>query len=34
MAGQNDLQDFLNSMGCKVYGAGSSLITIEGVNKL
>ena len=29
-----DLQDFLNSMGCKVYGAGSSLITIEGVNKL
>ena len=28
-----DLQDFLNSMGCKVSGAGSSTITIEGVEK-
>lgn len=26
-----DLQDFLNSMGCKVRGAGGSTITIEGV---
>lgn len=29
-----DLQNFLNSMGCKVSGAGSSTITIEGVNTL
>lgn len=28
-----DLQDFLNSIGCKVSGAGSSTITIEGVDK-
>lgn len=27
-----DLQDFLNSFGCKVSGAGSSTITITGVN--
>ena len=29
-----DLQNFLNTMGCKVYGAGSSVITIEGVDNL
>ncbi len=28
-----DLQDFINSMGGKVYGAGSSTITIEGVSE-
>lgn len=28
-----DLQDFLNSIGCKVSGAGSSTITIIGVDK-
>lgn len=28
-----DLQDFLNSIGCKVRGAGSDIITIEGVRK-
>ena len=27
-----DLQNFLNAIGCKVYGAGSSTITIEGVD--
>lgn len=29
-----DLQDFLNRMGAKICGAGSSIITIEGVEKL
>lgn len=29
-----DLQNFLNAMGCKVSGAGSSTIIIEGVNEL
>ncbi len=29
-----DLQDFLNSMGAKVSGAGSSIIRIQGVDKL
>ncbi len=29
-----DLQNFLNSMGCKISGAGTSQITIEGVNNL
>lgn len=29
-----DLQNFINSMGGKVYGAGSSTIVIEGVDKL
>ncbi len=29
-----DLQDFLNRMGGKIRGAGSSIITIEGVEKL
>ncbi len=29
-----DLQDYLNKAGCKVKGAGSSIIVIEGVNKL
>lgn len=29
-----DLQNFLNAMGAKVYGAGSSTITIVGVEKL
>ena len=29
-----DLQNFLNKMGCKVSGAGSQEITIEGVEKL
>lgn len=29
-----DLQRFLNSMGAKIYGAGSSVIIIEGVDKL
>ena len=29
-----DLQDFINSMGGKVYGAGSDVITIIGVEKL
>lgn len=29
-----DLQDFINSMGGKVYGAGSDIITIIGVEKL
>lgn len=28
-----DLQNFLNAMGCKVSGAGSSTITIKGVEK-
>lgn len=29
-----DLMQFLNSMGAKIYGAGTSTILIEGVNKL
>ena len=29
-----DLQNFLNSMGCKVTGAGTSIIRIEGVKNL
>ncbi len=29
-----DLMNFLNSMGAKIYGAGTSTILIEGVNKL
>lgn len=29
-----DLQNFLNSLGARVYGAGSSTIVIEGVEKL
>ncbi|OQW47805.1 MAG: UDP-N-acetylglucosamine 1-carboxyvinyltransferase [Proteobacteria bacterium SG_bin7] len=29
-----DLADYLNKMGAKIYGAGSSIITIQGVNKL
>ena len=29
-----DLMTFLNSMGAKIYGAGTSTILIEGVNKL
>ena len=29
-----DLQNFLNAMGARVSGAGSSMIVIEGVNKL
>lgn len=29
-----DLQNFLNSMGCKVYGAGGDIIEIIGVEKL
>jgi UDP-N-acetylglucosamine 1-carboxyvinyltransferase len=29
-----DLQNFLNAMGCKISGAGSELIRIEGVKKL
>ncbi|MBA1333688.1 MAG: UDP-N-acetylglucosamine 1-carboxyvinyltransferase [Firmicutes bacterium] len=29
-----DLQDFLNSMGAKVYGSGNHIIRIEGVGKL
>lgn len=29
-----DLMKFLNSMGAKIYGAGTSTILIEGVNKL
>lgn len=29
-----DLMSFLNSMGAKIYGAGTSTILIEGVNKL
>lgn len=28
-----DLQDFLNSIGCRVKGAGTDIITIEGVKK-
>ncbi|KNF09920.1 UDP-N-acetylglucosamine 1-carboxyvinyltransferase MurA [Gottschalkia purinilytica] len=28
-----DLQNFLNSIGCKVYGAGTSIIRIDGVEK-
>lgn len=30
----NDLQNFMNKMGAKVYGAGSSTIEIEGVKSL
>lgn len=29
-----DLADYLNKMGAKIHGAGSSIITIQGVNKL
>ena len=29
-----DLQNFLNAMGAKVYGAGSSTVVVEGVKKL
>lgn len=29
-----DLQNFLNKMGAKIYGAGSSVVVIEGVKKL
>ena len=29
-----DLQNFINKMGGKIYGAGSDIITIEGVEKL
>ncbi len=29
-----DLQNFLNAIGCKVVGAGSDRITVEGVDKL
>ena len=29
-----DLQNFLNSMGCKIYGAGTDKISIEGVERL
>ena len=29
-----DLQKFLNKMGAKIEGAGSNVITIEGVKKL
>ncbi len=29
-----DLQNFLNRMGAKVYGGGTSIITIEGVDRL
>lgn len=29
-----DLANFLNSMGCKVFGAGSSIIMIQGVKKI
>lgn len=29
-----DLAKFLNSMGCKVFGAGSSIIMIQGIKKL
>lgn len=29
-----DLQNFLNKMGAKIYGAGSSVIVIDGVKKL
>ena len=29
-----DLQNFLNSMGAKIIGAGTDTITIEGVEKL
>ncbi len=28
-----DLQNFLNSLGCKIYGAGTSIIRIDGVDK-
>ncbi len=29
-----DLQNFLNSMGAKIYGAGTNVITIDGVDRL
>ncbi|MBS4535410.1 UDP-N-acetylglucosamine 1-carboxyvinyltransferase [Clostridium sp. D2Q-14] len=29
-----DLQNYLNAMGCKIYGAGTSIIRIDGVNHL
>ncbi|MTI70757.1 MAG: UDP-N-acetylglucosamine 1-carboxyvinyltransferase [Firmicutes bacterium] len=29
-----DLQDYLNKAGCKIYGAGTSVIRIDGVDKL
>ncbi|MFZ7134021.1 MAG: UDP-N-acetylglucosamine 1-carboxyvinyltransferase [Eubacteriales bacterium] len=30
----NDLQNFLNAMGAKIHGAGTSIINIQGVKKL